>query len=221
MHHGMHTMPILESSLIRQCWSLLFPNLRCHNDQRSSTRHWNQSKKRFWQYLNAWGKLSKRHECVIPAGRSIMTTVAEKTDDYTTCSVPGACWSTENIPGASSGNDTNRECNLKLVFEKSIFSQKFGGFENYTCPRFTLVNPMRLKSSLDITALAYYSISFHRSSSGIQNLSRRHQKLPENQKFAYGHLGNLAPPGQLEESASHHVLIQGKHGEHLACLWWL
>ena len=74
-----------------------------------------------------------------------MTTVAEKTVDYTTCGVPGASWSTENIPGTSSGNDTNRECNLKLVFEKSIFSEKFGGFENYTCPRFTMVNPNALE----------------------------------------------------------------------------
>ena len=74
-----------------------------------------------------------------------MTAVAEKTVDYTTCGVPGASWSTENIPGTSSGNATNRECNLKLVFEKPIFSEKFGGFENYTCPRFTLVNPNALE----------------------------------------------------------------------------
>ena len=50
------------------------------------------------------------------------------------------------------------------------------------------------------------SISHRGTSSGIQNLSQSHQKLGENQKFAFGHLGSLAAPGDLEESASHHVL---------------
>ena len=46
---------------------------------------------------------------------------------------------------------------------------------------------------IEENASHHYSISFHRAPSGIQNLSQRHQKFTENQKFAYGHLGNLAP----------------------------
>ena len=122
-----------------------FPKTRYDNNQAHRRGIVNQSKTLFWQYLNAWGKFWKRYECVIPAWRDIMMTVAQRSPDYTTCGVPDASWSTENIPGTSSGNDTNRECDRGLVFEKSIFSEKFGGFENYTCPRVTTMNPNALK----------------------------------------------------------------------------
>ena len=74
-----------------------------------------------------------------------MMTVAQKSPDYTTRGVPDVVWWTENISGTSPGNDTNRECDRTLVFEKSIFSEKLGGFENYTCPRITTMNPNALK----------------------------------------------------------------------------
>ena len=74
-----------------------------------------------------------------------MTTVAQKNPDYTKCGVPDASWSTENTPGTSSGNDTNRECDRRLVFEKSIFSEQFGGFENYPCPRVTTMGHNALR----------------------------------------------------------------------------
>ena len=77
------------------------------------------------------------------------------------------------------------------------------------------------KLSLDITALAYYLISYRGASSGIEIWSQSDQKRRENQKFAFGPLGNLAPPCQAEESASHHVLIQVIHEKHPACLRWL
>ena len=74
-----------------------------------------------------------------------MMTVAQENPDYTTHGVADAFWWTENILGTSPGNDTNRECDRTLVFEKSIFSEKVGGFENYTCTRLTRMNPNALK----------------------------------------------------------------------------
>ena len=71
----------------------------------------------------------------------------------------------------------------------------------HASPQWILMCP---QLSLDITALAKYSISYRGTSSGIQNLSQSHQKLGENQKFAFVHLGSLAAPGDLEENASHH-----------------
>ena len=70
-----------------------------------------------------------------------MTAVAQKSPDYTTCNDPAAFWSMENISVISSGNDTNQEYDPAHVFENPIFSEKFGGFENYTCSGITRMNP--------------------------------------------------------------------------------
>ena len=69
-----------------------------------------------------------------------MMTVAQKSPDYTTRGVPDVVWWTENRSGTSPGNDTNRECDRTRVYEKSIFSEKLGGFENYTCSGVTRID---------------------------------------------------------------------------------
>ena len=70
-----------------------------------------------------------------------MLAVVQGNLDYTTCNVPYAFWWVENISGASSGNDTIQEYDPAHVFENPIFSEKFGGFENYTCSGITKMNP--------------------------------------------------------------------------------
>ena len=69
-----------------------------------------------------------------------MMAITEKSPDYTACDVPDVLCSIKHISGISSGNDTYRECDRTLVFEKSIFSEKLGGFENYTCSGVTTMN---------------------------------------------------------------------------------
>ena len=49
------------------------------------------------------------------------------------------------------------------------------------------------------------TFSCQNSTKNIQNQSQICEKLNENQKFAFGQLGNLAPPEERDESASHHV----------------
>ena len=72
----------------------------------------NRTQIHFWQYLVARRERWKQEACVIFAWRDIMLAVVQGNLDYTTCNVPD-----------------------------QIFSEKFGGFENYTCSGITKMNP--------------------------------------------------------------------------------
>ena len=76
-------------------------------------------------------------------------------DDNTAGDAPKARAWGENISRNMSNKYTREGIFATLVFEKSIFLQKYGGFENCTCARDLRHNTKRQKLAWDIYALGY------------------------------------------------------------------
>ena len=75
-----------------------------------------------------------------------------------------------------------------------------------------------LWTSLPWPIIRFHAVGHHQ---GFNSGPKVTKKICENQKFAFVHLGSLAPPCQAEDSASHHLQVQVIHKKHPACLRWL